>query len=120
MIPIINDTSFGSIVVSHKIYDHDIVIRLDGSINKRKKKLSKAVYGTSHVVSEEEMANMYEPDAELIVVGSGQFERLSLSNEAKEFLKQQACGYEIMATPKAVDYWNSHDGKFIGLYHVTC
>lgn len=31
-----------------------MLIRLDGKVKKRKKKLSKAVYGTSHLVSLEE------------------------------------------------------------------
>ena len=48
MNPVINKTSFGSITVNGESYDHDIIISLDGKIKKRKKKLSKAVYGTSH------------------------------------------------------------------------
>ena len=47
----IDRTSFGDITIDGQTYDHDVLIRLDGSIEKRKKKLSKKQYGTSHVVS---------------------------------------------------------------------
>ena len=48
----IEGTSFGDITIDGKAYDHDVVIRLNGGIMKRKKKLSKKLYGTSHVVSQ--------------------------------------------------------------------
>lgn len=50
----IEGTSFGNITIDGKTYDHDVVIRLDGNIVKRKKKLSKKLYGTSHMVSKDE------------------------------------------------------------------
>ena len=54
MKPHIDSTRFGSITISGEEYDHDIVIGLDGIVRKRKKKLSKAVYGSSHTISLEE------------------------------------------------------------------
>ena len=51
MKPHINDTSFGSITIAHEEHEHDVIIRLNGEVEKRKKKLSKALYGTSHIVS---------------------------------------------------------------------
>ncbi len=51
MKPEIRETHFGSITAGAEVFDHDILIRLDGSVTKRKKKLSKAVYGTSHTIS---------------------------------------------------------------------
>ncbi len=51
MKPHIDGTEFGSITVDGESYEHDIVIRLSGNVKKRKKKLSKERYGTSHTVS---------------------------------------------------------------------
>ena len=45
----IQGTEFGSITVADEVYDHDIVIRLSGKVKKRKKKLSKQEFGTSHM-----------------------------------------------------------------------
>jgi hypothetical protein len=54
MRPRIDATDFGSITVEGTVFDHDVVISPDGEVSKRKKKLSKAVYGTSHTISLEE------------------------------------------------------------------
>ena len=64
MLPVIDKSSFGNIVVDHVNYDHDIFISLDGQVLKRKKKLSKAIYGTSHTISIEEAKYVYQDNAE--------------------------------------------------------
>jgi len=50
MKPNIDQTSFGSITIEGKAFEYDVLIRLNGEIEKRKKKLSKAIYGTSHIL----------------------------------------------------------------------
>jgi hypothetical protein len=46
----IESTTFGTITIDGKTHEHDVVIRLSGEVVKRKKKLSKKYYGTSHVL----------------------------------------------------------------------
>jgi hypothetical protein len=48
MEPRIDQTQFGSVTIEGEVFTHDVIIRLGGRVEKRKKKLSKAVYGTSH------------------------------------------------------------------------
>jgi hypothetical protein len=48
MKPKIDSTSFGSITVKGKTFENDILIRMDGKIEKHRKKLSKKIYSTSH------------------------------------------------------------------------
>src|SRR5208337_721677 len=43
----IDVTEFGSITIEGKTYDHDVIVRLSGKVEKRRKRLSKAQYGTS-------------------------------------------------------------------------
>jgi hypothetical protein len=50
----IEGTTFGTITIDGKTYEHDVVIRLSGEVVKRKKKLSKKYYGTSHMLSKDE------------------------------------------------------------------
>jgi hypothetical protein len=50
MKPKIDKTKFESITVNGNKYEHDLLIRLDGKVEKRKKKLSKDIYGTSHII----------------------------------------------------------------------
>ncbi len=120
MNPLINKTSFGSITVDKERYDHDIFITLKGKVKKRKKKLSKAVYGTSHKISLEEIKYVYQDKAEGIVIGSGQNGLAELSNEASEFLKSKNYQVVLRPTPEAIQEWNITEGKWIGLFHITC
>ena len=116
----IEGTSFGSITIDGKTYDHDVLIRLDGAIAKRKKKLSKKLYGTSHVVSEDEAKFVFEKGSELLVLGSGQEGNVRLSSEAETYLTKKGCKVVIQPTPEALRVFNNARGKKIGLFHVTC
>jgi len=120
MQPTIQGTKFGRITVGDEAYDHDIVIRLSGKVKKRKKKLSKEQYGTSHTVSLAEAEHIYDDGAEHLIVGSGQYGNVKLSEEAEGYFKDKACGVELSPTPEAMKTWNKAEGKAIGMFHVTC
>jgi hypothetical protein len=120
MKPKIDKTKFGSITVNGKKYDNDILIRLDGSVEKRKKKLSKEIYGTSHTISQAEAEVVYQDGAENIIIGSGQSAMVKLSDEASEFFMQKKCTIDLLSTPEAIDRWNKAKGQTIGLFHITC
>jgi hypothetical protein len=120
MKPEIDDTTFASITISGEFYDHDVIIRLDGRVKKRKKKLSKAVYGTSHRVSLEEAEHIFEDGAKMLIVGTGQSGCVELSQEAEEFFRNNRCIVKLFSTPEAVAVWNSAEGAVIGMFHVTC
>src|SRR6516164_7145599 len=56
----IEGTTFGTITIEGKTYEHDVIIRLSGEVVKRRKKLSKKYYGTSHVLSKDEAKFVFE------------------------------------------------------------
>jgi len=120
MAAIVNATSFGSITVDGEVYDHDIIITLEGLVKKRKKKLSKAVYGTSHIISLDEAEYVFQEGAEGIIIGSGQYGVAELSQEAAGFLQQKNCQVKLFSTPDAIQEWNQVEGTWIGLFHITC
>ena len=120
MKPSIQETSFGSIKIDNTLYEHDVVIRLNGEIKKRKKKLSKAIYGSSHTVSLDEAKHIYDKGAKNVVIGSGQYGALGLSNEAKEYFKKKKCVVELLPTPEALKVWNESKNGTIGMFHLTC
>lgn len=120
MKPKIEGTSFGSITIDGETLERDVIIRLGGKVKKRKKKLSKAVYGTSHVISLDEAQHVYEKGARQLIVGSGQYGMVELSAEAASYLKEQGCKVELLPTKQAVEAWNEAKGEVIGLFHVTC
>jgi hypothetical protein len=124
MEPQIVKTRFGQVTLreggEEREYEHDILIRLDGSVCKRKKKLSKEVYGTSHTLSLGEAEYVYEPGADKLLIGTGAFDRVRLSEEATAFFQQRGVEVQLLKTPKAVKKWNELSGRVIGLFHISC
>ena len=120
MKPKIDQTKFGAITISGTTFDHDVIIRMNGQVEKRKKKLSKAIYGTSHIISLDEAKYIYEKGAEQLIVGTGQSGMAKLSDQAEEYFKDQKCRVDLRPTPEAVKAWNEAKGSLIALFHVTC
>ena len=124
MKPQITKTRFGGITIRLDDdiveYNHDIFIRPDGEVCKRKKKLSKQIYGTSHTVSLAEAEYIYQEGVDKLLVGSGLFGRVQLSEEAAGFFREKGVQVELLPTPKAAKAWNAQKGKTIGLFHITC
>ncbi|GCE31372.1 hypothetical protein KDA_68560 [Dictyobacter alpinus] len=120
MKPTIEQTSFGSITIEGTTFDHDVIIRPDGQIEKRKKKLSKAVYGTSHILSLAEAKHVYEPAAKRLIIGTGQAGNVQLSEEAADYFKHKQCQVDLLPTPEAIHVWNESAGPAMSLFHVTC
>ena len=118
----IKRTRFGSITVGRTVFRYDVIVRPDGRVKRRKKKLSKAVYGTSHTISRREAKYVRKQagGADCLIVGSGQYGYVELSPEAAAYLKRKKCRVVLAPTPKAIDVWSRGKGRAIGLFHVTC
>jgi hypothetical protein len=120
MSPRIDSAKFGSITIDGSGVEHDVLIRLSGEIKKRKKKLSKAVFGTSHIISLEEAEYIFEKGAERLIIGSGHNGNVTLSKEASEYFKKKEVRVDLSTTPDAIHQWNKAKCSTIGLFHVTC
>jgi hypothetical protein len=116
----IDGTTFGTITIDGKTYEHDVIIRLSGEVLKRKKKLSKKHYGTSHVLSKDEAKFVFQKGCEQLILGSGQMGNVHLSPEAEAYLTKKGCEVLLQPTPEAIHTFNRSHGKKIGLFHVTC
>ena len=116
----IERSEFGNITINGKIYPHDVIIRLSGKVSKRKKKLSKKVYGTAHIISKAEVKSVFEKGCDLLVIGAGQEGQARLSHEANEYLAKKKCTVVVLPTQEAIRKFNQSKAKKIGLIHVTC
>ena len=116
----IEKTTFGTITIDGKTYEHDVLVRLSGEVVKRKKKLSKKLYGTSHVLSEDEARFVFEKGCDQVVIGSGQIGNVHLSPEAEAFFQRKGCEVLLKPTPEAIQMFNQSRARRIGLFHVTC
>jgi hypothetical protein len=120
MEPRIDQTQFGSVTIDGEVFTHDVIIRLDGRVEKRKKKLSKAVYGTSHTISLAEAKHLHQKGAARLLIGAGQHGRVALSEEAAAYFARHRCQVELLSMPEVIAVWNQAEGAVIGLLHVTC
>jgi len=118
--PTIDGVTFGSITIDGQKFEHDVVIGLDGKVTKRKKKLSKEIYGTSHVISLDEAQHVHQAGAARLIIGTGHFDRVKLSDEAAVYLQESGCRADLLSLKKAIKTWNEAKGTPIGLFHVTC
>ena len=116
----IESTTFGTITIDGKTYEHDVLVRLSGEVVKRKKKLSKKLYGTSHVLSEDKARFLFESGCDQVVIGSGQFGNVHLSPEAEAYFERKGCEVLLKPTPEAIQMFNQSRARRIGLFHVTC
>ena len=120
MKPHLEETTFGSITIDGQTFEHDVVIDLDGTVKKRKKKLSKAIYGTSHLMSLDEAKFIFQKGSKRLIIGSGQYGMLTLSDEAENYFAGKSCMITLHPTNEALRTWNEALGAVIGLFHITC
>lgn len=102
----IERTEFGRITIDGKTYDHDVIIRLSGKVDKRRKKLSKEIYGTSHIISKAEAKAVFEDGCDLLIIGAGQYGNVRLSPEASAYFEKKGCRVTIEPTPEAIRSFN--------------
>jgi len=116
----IDATEFGAITIDGKTYEHDVIIRLSGEVEKRRKRLSKAQYGTSHIISKAEAKFVFEKGCDLLIIGTGQDGNVRLSPEASTYFDKKQCRVVLERTPEAILTFNRSPDKKVALMHMTC
>ncbi|MCW3999430.1 MAG: MTH938/NDUFAF3 family protein [Candidatus Bathyarchaeota archaeon] len=114
------ESEFGSIEVNGEKYENDIIIHDDGTVTKRKKKLSKdlkALYGHTPL-SEHELSFLEQEKYDALYIGTGHQAALPLTPQAQKLLAEKNA--QIMSTPELVEKINGETGKFVAIIHVTC
>jgi hypothetical protein len=113
-------TGFGWIEIGGHRYDHDIIIHTDGTVSKRKKKLSKplkAEFGHTPL-SLEELPLVKEEQPEIIYIGTGQYGDLPLTREAEKLL--ESFHTVLLPTPDILPEIERERKKYLAILHVTC
>jgi hypothetical protein len=80
--------------------------------------------GTHHTpgIQPDDIKELLEHDAEIIVLSQGFYERLQVSDNAKQFLNQKNIPFYILETSKAAQKYNAlrETQKVGALIHSTC
>ena len=105
MRPHVDRSEFGWIEIDGRRYEYDVLLRRDGTGEKRKKRLSKRIYGTSHTISLDEAKHVYETGASTLIVGSGPYGCVRLSDEAADYFARHEV--EVRAQPVSCDVLRS-------------
>lgn len=82
-------TSFGSVTFGDETYSADIWVFPSGEVEEGNKEMARRQFNTSHRVPTEEVSKFLEKGAELLIVGTGQSGRVSLSEDALELLESE-------------------------------
>lgn len=120
------ETSFGSITISGKKFNHDIYLFTDRTIHERDKTHSKHI-GGHRELSKWELEQLLIGEPEILIIGMGQSGVLPMSTETKswlEFITKKA-NIQILQelTPNVLKKTNDllkSEKKFSGVFHVTC
>jgi hypothetical protein len=113
-------SEFGWIQIGEETFENDVIVHVDGTVTKRKKKLSKdlkAEYGHTPL-SDQELEFLDEERPEVVIVGTGQFGDLPITPKAKKILSRY--GAVIQPTPQAINSMAAERRPFVAIIHVTC
>ena len=119
-LPEIVYVKFGVIKVNGETFKKDIVIE-KGKVKKRKKgksKDQKAKYGHTPLTSLEKSIPW---DCKTLVIGTGKYGRLPVTDEFKEEAKKRGVKLVILKMKEAVKYYLDNFGPEINaIFHITC
>jgi len=111
----IENTTFGTITIDGKTYEHDVLIYLSGeeeeALEEVLRDLTRALERGSEVCLRE---------SNQLIIGSGQMGNVRLSPEAEAYFEKKDCKVLLQPTPDAIQVFNKSHAKKIGLFHVTC
>ncbi|MFP4000612.1 MAG: MTH938/NDUFAF3 family protein [Thermoplasmata archaeon] len=118
----IEGTEFGEVTVNGEKYDHDIVA-FPNEVIERKKWITKDKHGTSHRFTRDEMEEYIEGAGheaiDEVIVGTGQYGKLGLLPETREYLEQKDISYKEKKTPELVGR-DIDESETMTIIHVTC
>jgi hypothetical protein len=117
---VLTKASFGSVELFGRKYGKDVIVHVDGSITKRKKKKSKdfkLIYGHTPL-SEKELEFLEEEKPKVVYVGTGYDSALPITENAQKILSK----FEtvVMPTPEIIDKLEHEKRKLVAIIHVTC
>lgn len=129
----IENYQFGSITINGKTYNHDVEIRLRGSVSGETPlewEILPWQRKESHLIDEKDVIRAVEQKPEIIVIGTGEMGVAKITEGAQRLITQKEIKLIMDKTKEAARTLNvilenlKHDKetgiKAIGLLHLTC
>lgn len=114
-------TRFGEVIVDGR--KHGDVLVVGGKVAERNREKLKLLYGTSHIVGKEELEALLRFNPQAVVIGTGQYDTLKVSEEVRSTFERQDIQLVVEPTPKAIRTFNRlfHESRRVNaLIHTTC
>ena len=90
---------FGEVMVGGRKYDHDIYIRVDGTVKDRKKCPRGENHKACHTVGLKEIQKVCRGGPEVLFVGAGRSSRVKVAKVAAAALQSEAIELQVAAHP---------------------
>lgn len=112
---IINSYSFGKIVIDGKTYNSDLIIYPDKIKTNWWRK-------SGHQLIPEDIRDIIKEKVEVLIVGTGAFGLMVVSDEVKEILRKNNIKLMAQKSERACKTYNSipKDKKVVLALHLTC
>lgn len=116
----IDEVSFGKIVINGLPYKDVLIVK--GEVISRNKGVLRAIYGMSHLLSDEEVKKLGEGHPDVIIIGSGHTGMLEVKKSQVKKLKEKCSEFYLLLTPEAAEKYNEflRKKKVNALFHTTC
>lgn len=113
--PEINTYHFGMIKINGKSYHKDVIILPGGVINNWRRK-------TGHVLMPVDMTDIFNSVPELLIIGQGAYNRMEISPETVNLIKNTGLDCIALPTDKACDLYNQEckRRRVAAALHLTC
>jgi glucokinase len=118
--PLINYSTFGEVSLDGDVYKHDVYIRGDGKVKRRKLGGVRARHGSSHKIGPQELDKVCRGNPKLVIVGMGHSGLATLTPEGEAYLRRRGIDFRALPNAKAVKLYNGTTTRKAAVIHVTC
>ncbi len=114
--PEFQEASFGKIVFNNKEWNEDLEIRTNGKAKER------GYRPENHLIETKETNRHIDDNTELLIVGTGQYGKLEVSEDSKKLLEGKEINLLTAKSPKAIQLYNDQEDKSVvtAVIHSTC
>ncbi|MFH1450651.1 MAG: MTH938/NDUFAF3 family protein [archaeon] len=112
MKPVINGSSFGTIIIDEKVYTNHVIVYSDGEIKKANIR--------HESLTVDFVKPFLKPGIELVIIATGTSGCLHLYEGLKDFLKEKNIELFTGLTPAACEKFNKTKKKTVAFLHLTC
>jgi hypothetical protein len=109
----IEDYSFGRIVIDGKTYTSDVIIFPDRVMDNWWRK-------DGHNLSIEDLDEVIKYGPRTLVIGTGSSGIMKVKEETREFLESRGIEVIVENTKRACEILNSLGPNAVGAFHLTC